>query len=252
MLKNITRSIPKERDIRIFTSELTENQSYKFIHLLGYAILGFMAFDYAALLIPPQLFNPSWELSTIGRIIESVWVTLIGLMLIFLRPDKQSIKRSELRILSLLSWLSLILGIVCFLFAPLLISNSLRINNTNQTQINFQLTNQSEQAEQMTLQLDSFSKTQIQNIWQNMQPNSASISNISLAEKKQQLSEQINSKKQKSKQQLQQQLKGKQRSLFKMTFKWVLGAILAGFCFVSLWKYTEWTREFVRAAKQEI
>ena len=252
MLRNIVRPVPEKADKRVFTNELTQNQAFKFVHLLGYVILVFMAIDYASLLFPPQFFNPNWELNTIGRIIESIFVTLLGFMLVFLRPEKQSIKRSELRILSLLSWLAFLLGIVCFLFAPLLISNSLRINSTNQTNISVQLTNQRQQVEQIELQLDNLNEAQLQNLWQKNQPNSAANANLSAVEKKQQLTNKLNSTEQATRQQLQQGLKKQQRSLFKMTFKWVLGAIISGVTFISLWKYTEWVREFSRALKQEV
>ena len=248
MLRNIIHPAEKT-DKRVFTNEITQNQAFKFIHLFGYVILIFMVIDYAALLFPPQFFNPNWELNTIGRIIESVYVTLLGFMLVFFRPEKQSIKRSELRILSLFSWLALFLGIICFLFAPLLISNSLRINSSNQTKINLQLTNQRQQVEQVKLQVNNLNEAQLQNLWLRNQPNYAANINISAAEKKQQLTDKLKSNEQASRQQLQQRLKNNQRSLFKMTFKWVLGAILAGVTFISLWKYTEWTREFVKAAK---
>ena len=252
MLRNLVRSIPEKKDKRISTNEITQNQAFKFVHLLGYVILVMMAIDYAALLFPPQFFNPNWELNTIGRIIESIYVTLLGFMLVFLRPEKQSIKRSELRILSLFSWLALLLGIICCLFAPLLISNSLRINSNNQTNLNLQLTNQRQQIEQVELQIDSLNEAQLQNLWQRNQSNSAANINISAAEKKQQLTNKLNSSEQANRQQLQQTLKNQQRSLFKMTFKWVLGAILAGITFISLWRYTEWTREFLKAAKFEV
>lgn len=252
MLRNLVRPVPKKADKRVFTNELTQNQSFKFIHLFGYVILFFMAIDYASLLIPPDFFNPNWELNTIGKIIETVWVTLLGFMLVFFRPEKQSIKRSELRILSLFTWLALLLGIICFLFAPLLISNSLRINSTNRTNVSIQLTNQRQQAEQIELQLDKLNETQLQNLWLRNQANSAADTNLSAAEKKQQLTDKLNSTSQTSRQQLQQGLKNQQRSLFKITFKWVLGAIISGVTFVSLWKYTEWVREFFKAAKYEI
>lgn len=246
MIRNVARSFSPQIDRRVATSELTEKQSYKFVHLLGYAILGFMAIDYIALLVPPQFFNPNWELNTIGRIIETVWVTLIGLMLVFFRPNQQSIKQSELRILAFLSWLSLLLGIVCFLFAPLAISNSLRIDNTNKSQVNARLTTQSLQAEEITTRISQLNEAQINSLWQRNQSNNDSLS---VTEKKQQLTQQVSSREQEGKQQLQNRLKSDRRSLLKTTFKWVLGTILSGLCFVSLWRYTEWTREFARAYK---
>lgn len=257
MLRNIRKIIqPRPRDInniiqpsvlqkrkRIFTTnELTQHKAYKFVHLLGYVILAFMAIDYLVLFFPPQFLNPNWEFNTMGRIIESIYVTFLGFMLVFFRPEKQTIKQGELRTLSWLSWLALVFGIFSFLFAPLLISNSLRINNSNKTDLSVQLTNQRQRVEKIELRLDSLNESQLQNLWQRNQADSAVESNISANEQKQQFATQLNSQEQKNRQQLQERLKKGQYSLFKITFKWVLGAIISGITFISLWKYTDWVR----------
>ena len=66
-----------------------------------------------------------------------------------------------------------------------------------------------------------------------------------------QLTTQLNSTEQENRQQLQQRLKTNQRSLFKMAFKWVLGTIISGVTFISLWKYTDWVRVFCRGLNQD-
>lgn len=241
MLKNPLKPFAPHKTKRIITDDITEKHSYKFANLLGYIILTLMVVDYGSLLIPPQFFNPTWEIETIGEIIETVFVTLLGFMLIFFRPQQQSIKHSELKILALLSWLALILGIICFLLTPLLISNCLRLNANNQAQINLQLANQNQQFEQATLDLNKLNNEQIQNLWVKANQNSAPT--IAVTQQKQQLVTQIQQRQQATKQQLQQSLKNNQLSLFKMTFKWMLGAIIAGVYFVYIWQYTKWVRE---------
>ena len=249
MLKSILQP-PQNNNRNILTNELTQERTVKLVNLLGYVLLTFMAIDYVALLFPPQLLNPTWELNTIGKIIETVFVTLLGFMLIFFRPEKQAIQQGELRILTWLSWLSLILGIICFLFAPLMINNALRINNTNRTNLSVQLTNQRDRVEQVELQLDGLNDTQLENLWRRNNRDSAPNSGTSTTEKKAQLSAQLTSSEQANRQQLQQRLRNRQRSLLKMTFKWVLGTIVAGVTFVSLWKYTDWARAFFQETKQ--
>lgn len=242
----------RKKKIRILTNEITERQSYKCIHLLGYAILFFMMIDYAIILIPPHFLNPDWEFNTIGKIIDTVYVTLLGYMLVFFRPQQQSVKHSELRILYWLSWLALLLGIVCFLFVPLIIGNSWRINIANQTKINIQLANQNQQAEQLILKLDNLSNRQIQNIWVRNQQASAFNVNVSFREKKQQIVHKINSAEQRKIKQLQQNSKNNQHFLLKVTFKWLLGTIVAGVSFVSIWQYSEWARKFLMYSKERL
>ncbi len=232
------------------TNELTQERTFKLVNLLGYVLLAFMAIDYVAILFPPQLLNPNWELNTIGKIIETVFVTLLGFMLVFFRPEKQSIQQGELRILTCLSWLTLVLGIICFLFAPLLVSNSLRINSTNRNNLSLQLTNQRDRVEQVELRLDGLNDTQLENLWRRNNGGSATNPSISTTEKKEQLTARLNSSEQTNRQQLQQRLRSNQRSLFKMTFKWLLGTIIAGITFISLWRYTDWARAFLKETKQ--
>lgn len=251
MLKSIKKPPYHNQAKSIITNESIQKDSYKFVNLLGYAILVFMVIDYVYLLISPQFFNPNWELTTMGKIIETVYVTLLGFMLVFFRPQKQRIKQGELRILSWLSRLALFLGILCFLFAPLLISNSLRINNANQAKINLQLENQNQQLQQFTLQLDNVNEEQIRNIWARNQQNSSPNTNLSAEEQKQQILSKVNSVKQKSTIQLQKKLNSNKHFLFKMTLKWVFGTIIAGTSFLAIWKCTQWSR-VVRAVEQEL
>ena len=83
MLKSLIPHKPKSKKYRktksILTNELIEKQSYTFVALVGYVILGLIFFDYIHLLIPPKFFNPNWEIETIGRIIETIWILLLGL-----------------------------------------------------------------------------------------------------------------------------------------------------------------------------
>lgn len=242
MLKNIISNAPHKNIRRktksILTNELIEQQSYSIVSLVGYVILGFLFFDYLHLLIPPQLLNPSWELETIGKFIETIWILLLGFMLVFFRPQQRPIKTTELKLLSFLSWVTLIIAIICFLVAPLLISNALRINQNTKTQINARLANQNEQLEQVFSEINKASDLEINTLLKNNQIASSS----SVEESRKQLLNTVNQQQKIKTQQLKQSLKNQQLTLFKTTFKWILGAILAGIAFVSIWKYTSWTR----------
>lgn len=243
MLKNLIPNVSNQKNYRkaksILTDELIEHQSYAFVSLVGYVIVGLIFFDYIHLLIPPQLFNPNWEIETIGRIIETIWILLLGFMLIFFRTQQRSIKLGELRILSFLSWATLIIAIACFLAAPLLISNAIRINQANKAQINAQLTSQNTRVEKVFTQINQASEQELSAVLKNNQ-NQSSLD--STKEIKQQLIDVIQQKKHTASEQLNQSLRSKQVKLFKTTFKWVLGAIISGIAFVTVWRYTSWAR----------
>ena len=74
MLKNLIPNNSKKNIYRktksVLTDELVEHNSYNFLALVGYVILGLIFFDYIHILIPPQLLNPNWEIQVIGRIIR--------------------------------------------------------------------------------------------------------------------------------------------------------------------------------------
>lgn len=242
MLKNIIPNAPhkkiRKKTKSILTNELIEHQSYDIVSLVGYVILGFIFFDYLHLLIPPQLLNPNWELETIGKFIETIWILLLGFMLVFFRPQQRSIKNTELKLLSFLSWVTLIIAIVCFLTAPLLISNALRINQNTKTQVNARLANQNEQLEQVFSEINQASDLEINTLLKSNQISSSG----SVEQSRKQLIDTVEQQQQIETQQLKQNLKSKQITLFKTTFKWFAGAIIAGIAFVSIWKYTSWTR----------
>lgn len=248
MLKNFIPKNPRKtassknykKTKSISTNELIEAKSYDFVVLVGYVILGLIFLDYLNVLIPPQFFNPNWELESIGRIIETTWILLLGFMLVFFRTQQRSIKQQELKLLSFLSWLTLVVAICCFLAMPLLISDALRIHQTNKAQINAQLTSQNKQVEQVFSQIDRASAPEINALLKNNQLPSSSNS---VRDVKKQLVDVIKQKQEIATEQLKQSLKSKQTQLFKTTFKWALGAIISGVAFVTVWRYTSWTRD---------
>lgn len=242
MLKNLTPNAPhkkiRKKTKSILTNESIEHQSYKLVALVGYVILGLIFFDYLNLLIPPQLFDPSWELETIGKFIETIWILLLGFMLVFFRTQQRHIKKTELKLLSFLSRTTLIIAIICFLTAPLLMGNALRIERNAKNQMYAQLTNQNEQVEQVFSEINKARDSEINTL---LKRNRITPSK-SVAESKKRLIDAVRQQQQIKNQQVKQVLKREQLTLFKTTFKWAISAIIAGIALVSIWKYTSWTR----------
>jgi len=58
--------------------------------------------------------------------VDNCWALLLGFVLAFYR-QQDVLRRFELRVLALLSWLALVLGLVFLLLLPLGVTNTLRL-----------------------------------------------------------------------------------------------------------------------------
>lgn len=240
--KNNKNKTHSNRDRTISLDEAVEKQSHKLINLAGYVILALVCLDYLTLLIPPKLFNPAWEIDVIGKAVETVWGPLLGLILVFYRRQQYLLKRSEVRILAWLSRLALVLGIVYLLAAPLLITNTFRIMRTNQAQMTMQLETRNQQQEQFERQLQQANERQLKTFWQKYQGSSPQVSTMSSEAIRQKILEKIDRENQQNHQRLEQNFATRKLSMTKTTIKWLLGTSIAGISFITIWKYTRWTR----------
>lgn len=231
-------SKPKKKRIIPITDEI-EEKSYKMIAILGYVLIGLILFEYINFLVPPRFFNPTWELNTIGKIIDTIWILLLGLVMVLFRTHKSKVKQGELRLLSLLSWGALLMAFVCFLSAPLTASNALRLDRSNQTQINSQIATYNDGAENILGRAENATDAQLQ---QFLQQNNLFDGENTTDSVKAQFNNVIEQRKQDSVSQLNERLKSSRLSLAKKTFKYFIGAIVSGIAFVAIWKQSQWTR----------
>ena len=102
----------------IWLPEIILECSESLLHIIGYIFLIFAVLDYLIILIPPQFTNSVWEFQTMGQLVERSAIPLIGLVLVFYRPE-QAVDRWELRLLKLISWLCLLIGIFYLMMLPL-------------------------------------------------------------------------------------------------------------------------------------
>lgn len=212
---------------------------------VGYGLLVMAFFDVVVILVPPVLMNPAWELRAIQELVERVPVPLLGLALVFLGERDQR-TRWEPLILNILSWLTLLVGILFFLLVPLGVVNTIRLEARNTQQITQQVEQRQAQiqqvrvaigqattVEQMQLlisQLDSQGRTpQIQNTQQ-------------LAEVKQQLSTFLEQGETQMQEQAEEQKKSQRWGLLEDSVKLNLGALVSAALFISIWRLTGWAR----------
>jgi hypothetical protein len=208
------------------------------VRVLGYGLLLLAFFDIIEMFIPPGFMNPAWEFQTIGALVERVPVPLIGLVLVFF-GELHSRTKWEIPILKVLSWLTLLFGILFFLLIPLALTNTIRLNTQSVAQIQTVSTKQASQAEQLEQQVSKASPEQISNFFKSQ---GRKIDGKSPDELKNQLLSEVSQAKKQIKTQAEatQSLRG--LSLIKTSAKWNLGALVAGTLFIFIWKGTRWAR----------
>lgn len=226
--------------------ESHEWQSSVLFRLVGYGLLLFVLFDLITVLLPPRLMNPVWEFQIIGAIVERVPLPLLGFVLIFYGAENFRSKW-EVLLLKILSWAALLIAILLFLLIPLGISNTLRINELNNTQLTTQTTQQMTQLEQFQEQLNKATTNDLQTLLTRVQSQDTNTKDIKNPEDlKKRLLTESNRTQENLKTQAETIRKNKRLELIKSSLKWNLGALIAGILFIRIWQATGWARQSAR------
>jgi hypothetical protein len=219
--------------------------SLQILRRVGYGLLILVMVDVADIWIPPQFMNPSWEMQAIGSMVDKVPLLWISLALIFL-GEHYEYRKSEKRLLKFLSWLTLFLGIMYFLFVPISVFNLVRIDRQNNQRIKTEMSqrapviqqikqqvNQVQTGEQLTKAISFLNGAgvypKLQN-GQNIQEVKAEISKA-IAQSEGQLNTQAKAT-----------MDSQRLGLSKKAIKWVLGALVSGFLLIGVWRTTRWIR----------
>ena len=113
-------------------SNSTEVITANLLRFAGYGLLLLALSNFADALIPPRFGQDAgWEFSTLGKLVGTSPVPIIGLILVFYG---EATARSPLgkTILKILSWLSLVLSILFIVMLLIGISAAIRINGDSQ------------------------------------------------------------------------------------------------------------------------
>ena len=239
--RNFQKAISQSQE-EYTTFELLPEQLQKIgrtISFAGYVLLILTFLDYAFIIIPPRLFNPAWELNVISHLIESMWAPTLGFLLIFFRMPQQQIRHRDLRKLSLVSRLVLLMAIIYFLLVPLIISDTVRINRDRHNQFKSLVTQQQTKSSEIKQQLSNLSDEQVTKIFAKspvvLPDDSGEVMREKLLNKFK--LEQSNIRSQAAK--INQQ---NNRNAIKKSIKYGIGAILSGLLFINIWENTKWTR----------
>jgi hypothetical protein len=208
------------------------------IRVIGYVFLAFFLFDFVDTLIPLRLTNPNWEFQTFGALVEKVPVLFLAYAMIYLGRNFGR-KRLEQFLLSVITWLALILGLVYLLMIPISIINTNRLLTLNHQQT-LQLDIQIAQVKKAQTNLKT-TKTQseLQQILSRDLGNNSAIPKLENPEQvktlKNRLSTVISDGELKLKEQAQS-LKDVRLELFKKSVKWNLGSLVSAALLFYIWK----------------
>ena len=221
-------------------------RSIHLVRWVGYGFLVLSFFDLIDILYPPDLMNPSWELQTIGQLVERVAVPLLAFILIFF-GERNSRDRWEIPVLNLLSWLTLLYGIIFLLLIPLGLFNTLRIDR----QANQQLSTQANQVQTQIQQVQEELKTvnspaDMEDLLSRINPQvrTPEIESFQQFEEiKTRLSTVVANSDQQIATRVKETRSAQRQNLLKRSIKWNLGALIVGALFISIWKGTLWARQ---------
>lgn len=209
---------------------------------IGYSLLALCFVDLAYVLIPPEFTNPVWEYQTVGDLIKLVPVPLLALMLIFYGETilRSNLERFALRILS---WITLIIGIVLLLLIPLVVTDAARINRFNNNQISTQVSQQTVQLDETKQQLERATPAQLQSLVP-VPDQSGNLPDLPKTpeQAKIQILNNIDRAAKQAQSQAEQARSNVRRNLFKNTIKLTLESFIAGFSFIYIWVKTDWAR----------
>ncbi|MFB2894427.1 HpsJ family protein [Aerosakkonemataceae cyanobacterium BLCC-F50] len=224
-------------------SEGQEWQSIFLLRMLGYCLLLFILSDLIYLLFPPRLMDPIWEFQTIGGIVDRMALPLIGLVLVFLGEENLR-STKEVFILKYLSWLSLIIAVLLLLLIPLCLSDTLRINNLNNTQITTQASQQLSQIQQFDEQLSKATTSDLETLLSRVNTQKSGADVISNTEDlKTRLLAESNRTKENLGTQIEIVKQNKRLELIKTALKSIIGAIISAFLLIRIWQSTRWARK---------
>ncbi|MBR8827550.1 MAG: HpsJ family protein [Gomphosphaeria aponina SAG 52.96 = DSM 107014] len=222
------------------------SNSIVLLRVVGYGLLILTLFDFVDVFIPLKIMNAGWQFQTIGQLVERAAVPLIGLVFVFF-GERHDRKEWELPTLRILSFFSLVVGVLYFLLVPLAFMNTIRLYVENSRTVEAQLLQEKQQIERFQGQLQGVSSmsqmnTVVNRMVQQGMPEAIAQAPTLKGKKDGVLNFVV--KQQNIKElQVKATLRSRQIGLLKNSLKWILGAVVSGVLFIILKRNTVWTRK---------
>lgn len=240
------------------SNDSSENRSVYRLRWVGYGFLVFALVDTIASLVPSEVLSnnpPQWLFQTIGKLIETSVVPLLGFAFVFFGEffERAAVEKILLKILS---WICLLLTVVSLLLIPPLIGSTLQLTSQSQAQISQALQQEQAKADlrlaqinQLETQLNRSNPEELEQLRSQLTQLNIGPIPTNPQELKTTVLSRIKDARDKlevGKSTLQQQAQAKQASqqneLMKNAVKWSIGAVIAAVLFFILWRSTGWAR----------
>ncbi|MEM6598362.1 MAG: HpsJ family protein, partial [Cyanobacteria bacterium P01_C01_bin.69] len=128
--------------------------------IVGYSFLIMVLLNWTDILLPPRFLNPTWELETVGAIVESTPLLLFAAVLFFYGENEYR-NRLEQILVRVLSQICLPVAICFFLLVPMSANSTIRINQEIDSQVGDSFGFQMAQVDELEQQLEQASNEEI-------------------------------------------------------------------------------------------
>jgi hypothetical protein len=249
-------------------SNSTELVTANLFRFAGYGLLLLAFSNFAEALIPPRFGqDAAWEFSALAKLVGTSPVPIIGLILIFYG---ESTARSAFgkNALKFLSWLSLLLSIFYVVMLLVGVSAAIRINNDNNTQANFALSEQTTRINKVREDIETKAKENLKKtsdadllkFAESLEKQSPAIAlnKSNPSELRKQLETELKGKLEAESLKKTNEVKGKVeegqtkafRQLIKQAAKSYFEAIVSAFVLFGIWSQTKWARTSTKRKKK--
>jgi hypothetical protein len=207
--------------------------------VIGYGIFFASLADFFHVLFPLQLFNPAWELQTIGSLIDQSWALLIGMGFIcsrYFTENQDNSRLIEFLFLNFIRWFFLILAILYLFLAPLVILNSFRMT----TQITQQVAQQQQakitQIDQIQTQSSRITNPdQLRALAQSLNINKDDIARLSNEELPASIQQQLSTVKSRIEAEAAIARRNQFQKLWQNSIRMIFSQILLSLTFIFIW-----------------
>ncbi|MFM1842586.1 MAG: hypothetical protein RLZZ490_1322 [Cyanobacteriota bacterium] len=245
--QNVVFSIFGSQGSRQAFRKVGVSRATTILGVFGHLIILMSLVDFVVVIIPPQAQNPVWELETINLLMSQVWFFFAGFALViisylvrFYLDGEANILTVELIWFKFLRWVVLFMAIVCVLMPPLIVVDTIRVNNLNNRQIDQTRQNQLAQLSQIENQLP---QVQDLNELRYLLPSGSNFSpGLSLSQVKQEIQNNLTTQKERISTESAKLQAQKRFTLFKSSIRNVIASLLSFLgTFLLFWR----TRQFI-------
>jgi hypothetical protein len=209
--------------------------SIKAFRVVGYGLLIMSLFDLVSILVRVRSLDPGGLFQTAGAIIERTPVPVLGFLLIFFGDSYLRRPRERLT-LQIIRWLALAYGVGLWLFVPLILTVTLKLNTEISTSINAQATPQLQKMQQVETNIQQAKPTELDRLlkgW-NQQSNQAEVKDAQTFKTK--VLKEIKQSRETLHTQMQTTEQNRRFELITNATKWLIAAIVSGFLLIYLWQ----------------